>query len=520
MPNFPSTEVKKVQRWTNYSATIERDIETFCTILDDADDVATKLRQHGAALRAILQYCFDHDTPVRTMGSRWSFSKIIQPDSVAIDPPNMNVMVKFAEAEVTDGYRDAFFSAGRRPVFVEGGTTINRINARLGVAGLALQTSGAGDGHRVAGCLATGTHGSALGIGAVHDTVLGVYLMVAPDKALFVLPADPAITDAVPTRLAEQFGIPTEVVKDDELFAAALVTVGSLGIVLGVVLDTVPLYRLDRLIVPTSSDNQDLKDAITNLDSHTLWPARADHPYHFEVLFHPYPSRAKPSAYVTVMWKIGVDGTPFAGPSPIGPKTSSDVMGLVGALAGKIDGASLTPVVRLAINAQLAKQFQGQNGAVFPGQAFGVTDLPAGTGASTEITVDHAQALVAIDVIASTLEGCAKRGDHLLGVYSTRYLPQTRALLGMNIRPMNCCIELPSIRSPQALVVYAEIRRALRAAAIPYACHWGQLPDEHPAIETWFGDRVQRWKDARATMLDARGLTVFASPLLKDVGLG
>ena len=59
------------------------------------------------------------------------------------------------------------------PVYFQGGTGVASINERLGKEGLALQTSGGGNGHRIGGCIATGTHCSRSAIGSLHDTGWG-----------------------------------------------------------------------------------------------------------------------------------------------------------------------------------------------------------------------------------------------------------------------------------------------------------------------------------------------------------
>ena len=148
LPTFPFTEVKRMQRWTNYSATIpEREIPVYCTpdVMGTLDaNAPPKLRRHGDAIRAILDYCMSGQRPLRVLGSRWSFSRIIEPGEVALDPGNLDVVLKVPPNWVNKEYRDA--RPGTTPVFAQGGARVARLNRRLGESGLALQTSGAGDG--------------------------------------------------------------------------------------------------------------------------------------------------------------------------------------------------------------------------------------------------------------------------------------------------------------------------------------------------------------------------------------
>src|SRR5262249_16637927 len=161
----------------------------------------------------------------------------------------------------------------------------------------------------------------------------------------------------------------------------------------------------------------------------------ADPPHHFDVVFHPYSSAEANGAYVTLLWKASAAGVPFTAPAPIPPDTSSDVMGLIGALADSLDGIVSAPITTLVLRevmrSQLAARLAGSNGTVrFPGEQFGPTSLPKGKGASTEIVVNHADVKRALRTIFDVLDAEASAGRHLLGAMAVRFVPQSRALLG------------------------------------------------------------------------------------------
>jgi hypothetical protein len=75
-------------------------------------------------------------------------------------PANLDVMLKIRGEWLEPEYRGGRGASGKVPIFTQGGATIASMNRRLAEIGLALQTTGAADGHRLAGCIATGTHGS------------------------------------------------------------------------------------------------------------------------------------------------------------------------------------------------------------------------------------------------------------------------------------------------------------------------------------------------------------------------
>ena len=49
-----------------------------------------------------------------------------------------------------------------------------------------LKASGASNGQTMAGATATGTHGAAFKVGAVHDTIVGLHMITGPDKHVWL----------------------------------------------------------------------------------------------------------------------------------------------------------------------------------------------------------------------------------------------------------------------------------------------------------------------------------------------
>jgi hypothetical protein len=222
------------------------------------------------------------------------------------------------------------------------------------------------------------------------------------------------------------------------------------------------------------------------------------------------------------MWKTRADNTPMASPLPAIPRASSDLMGMIAGLAGALGNSLTAPLALPYLRSLIAEQIDlvPANGERFPGQMFGPTSLPPGTGASTEIIVNQPDAERTLNVIYGILRERATRGEFLLGAIGVRFVPETKAHLGMNIHPMNCYIELPSIRNNVVLSIYREVWDTLEARGIEYTCHWGQLHGMNSTrLRTYFKDRVDDWMAARANLLDETGRRVFGAPILAEVGL-
>ena len=139
-------------------------------------------------------------------------------------------------------------------VTVQAGLTLRRLNAQLARHGLGLTNMGDVDAQTVSGAISTGTHGTGRSSAALAVQVVGLELVLADGT--------------VRTCSAEQ---------DGELFAAARLGLGALGIVTAVTLQAEPafLLRADERPLP-------LDEVVADLDRHV-----ADHD-HFELYWFPH----------------------------------------------------------------------------------------------------------------------------------------------------------------------------------------------------------------------------------------
>jgi FAD/FMN-containing dehydrogenase len=525
LPIFPHTRSSSVSRWSNFHGTIrDRAIPLHLVPGEPgAIDPATPsaLRRSGEALSAIVGHAIHDGKTLRVAGSRWSLSNIIEPGEILLDPAYINEILQIRTGWLTDEYRSSRSPRGFVPIFAQGGATVHSLNKALAELGLALRTSGAADGQRIAGAIATGTHGSAIDVGAMHDAVLGVHVIVAADRAFLIMPATrPALTAELGDWLGAETGIPTETVRDDVAFAAVQVSLGSLGVVHGVVLETEPLYGLRRQVIPFDIRDSRLRRAVETLDTLPLHPHRPERPFHFEVVLSPYPP-AGGGAFVVLMWKEPPASPPVA-PPPADPELSVDIFSLIGFLASLIRDAAGGRTIEALVNAVLAERYAARDSDPrSPGEVFGPTTLPPGNGTSTEIAVAHEHSFAALNAIFAAIAAEAAEGRHHLGAFGVRFVPRgAGALLGMNQSGMTTCIEMGGIQSLDAPSIFNRCWLALDFAGIPFACHWGQQGGHTPLrVLRYFGGKTVAWRLARAAMLTAAARPVFASRMLASAGL-
>jgi FAD-linked oxidoreductase len=182
--------------------------------------------------------------PVRALGSGHSFTSIAATAGVALD---LSRWTGITAADTQTGL-----------VTVRSGTTLRTLNAELGGLGLAMANLGDIDAQTLAGALSTGTHGTGARLGGLATQVEALDLVLA-DGTL--------VTCSAASR--------------PELFAAARIGLGALGVITSVTLRCVPSFTLvaDERPVPVD-------EVLEQFDS---LAAANDH---FEFYWFPYGRQA------------------------------------------------------------------------------------------------------------------------------------------------------------------------------------------------------------------------------------
>ena len=144
---------------------------------------------------------------VRALGSGHSFTPAAATSGVALD---LSTWAGVVGADLDSGL-----------VTARSGTTIRELNAALHTLGLAMANLGDIDAQTVSGAISTGTHGTGAGLGGIATQVTGLELVLA-DGTVASCSAD----------------------KNPDLFDAARVSVGALGVLSTVTLQCVPAFTL------------------------------------------------------------------------------------------------------------------------------------------------------------------------------------------------------------------------------------------------------------------------------------
>ncbi|HVL01864.1 MAG TPA: FAD-binding protein, partial [Dongiaceae bacterium] len=169
---------------------------------------------------------------IRMTGSGHSHSDVAVTDDILLTPYKLNQPLTLDRTRLKDP-DDPLLAR------VQSGIRIRELNRYLDKQGLALQNMGGYDGQTIVGAAMTATHGSGLGYGPIASQILSLQVVGEGGVMYQIEPAD-GITDPAtfPGTLEENPTIPVILIQDDTIFNSMVVSVGSMGIVYSVTLQT------------------------------------------------------------------------------------------------------------------------------------------------------------------------------------------------------------------------------------------------------------------------------------------
>lgn len=182
--------------WTNWSGSVRCAPRQLAMPDDEAAIIALVrglAREPGAELRAV--------------GTGHSFAPLCATDGVLLSLDRLQGIIDVDPA--------------RMEATIWAGTELHRLGAPLLAAGLALENLGDIDRQSLGGAIGTGTHGTGQTLGSIPTQVVGLRLVLASGEIL-----------------------DCSAEREPEIFAAARLSLGALGVITRVTLRLLPAYRL------------------------------------------------------------------------------------------------------------------------------------------------------------------------------------------------------------------------------------------------------------------------------------
>ena len=298
-----TTEVQNRTRWNTLHKNGPFPLKKFLTTKLSRDGSMSAFAKYNDAtteIRRLIKEAADSNEQFRAIGSKWSMSNIAHAEDRMQYNAFMNLKFPIFEGEV---HHESAFKHSNL-FWLQCGNQIKEISNFLERRGKSLQTSGASNGQTIAGCISTGVHGSTIDVGSVQDYVVGLNLITGPEPEDVIYverESRPALRDTY----AAQFM--ARVIRDDAIFNAALVGLGSMGFIHGVVIEAEDLFLLHRYV--RKLDKGEVLKLADTLDFTNFDPKipntdfQGVRPFHFKVFMNPYNTTEKKYA-VELMYKI------------------------------------------------------------------------------------------------------------------------------------------------------------------------------------------------------------------------
>jgi hypothetical protein len=514
--------------WQNYHENLGHEVAAQAKVRRDGTTGPAAFAAAAAVLKTYLATALAAGTQVAPTGSSWSLSEIVGDPARQLDTAELDSLA-FADAD--DLHPDSALDPGAC-VFAGGGAAHWQLSTFAESAGWSLKTCGSYLGASVAGAIATGVNGSALGYGAVQNQVRGLHLVTAPDRSVWIEPAHtPALSDATALTFADV------VIREDEAFADALVHLGAMGLVSGVLVEMVPVAAYSVVRRKLAVDNawvaalaagdfravstlcgRDAEPAYyeVQLDPFAMFESPALHSlYHREGAPSDFESAYKLSRVIDSLGSFEGTRTPWkSGEQPSEPPLP-DLFAAYAARIFKEIPANQAPRPTRSWGGLHADppnpEFRGQ--AYSGAFAIARADLPAALATMSAAMQNFLAQLPA-----------GQKFRHL--IYTLRFVTGAAGTMAFCNQPESVVIEIEGIRASPLTKAAAQLTCvALATAGIPFNLHWGKLIEVPIDAERNYGpssdptSRLARWRGTRDRLLPLEARAAFRPRSLIAAGV-
>jgi hypothetical protein len=490
-------------------------------------DALSQYLECTANIQWIIKTAQSRQKGIRAVGSGWSLSKVAMSAHALINTKKLRH--KFALSP--ENYLPELLEDGIVPEnyrFLQCGNTMIGISEYLEQQSnppKSLPVSGASNGQTIVGGFSTGTHGAAIFFGALPEMIHGIHLITDPDHHYYIERSSNKITSP---KFHEKLG--AEVIVDDELFNAVLVSFGSFGVIHGVLIEVENKFLLEQRARRVAFD-EGLERAVSlgdfsGIEGLLKYPiSDSDHPiYHFDLVINPHDfeyNNVEKGVYMRIMHKTAYrsDYTPI-NPRGEGFTYGDDTLGLMQSVMDKIQAKAgflnrfLVPeMVKALFNVAYNRPTEaiGTIGETFRNTLF------RGQIFSIAIALDIKDVKKVID-----LSLAINKVHKLAGVISMRFVKGTKATLGFTKWEKTCVLELDGVDTRINYRFFKSLAERMEKDDIHYTLHWGKInPNLNREKLNWmYGpENVISWKRQRSRVMSKEIQTLFNNEFLKQCGL-
>ncbi len=514
----------------NFIQPLDED-QSFDIFLDHPDlRSLSHLEQYNAStsnLQWVIGQAMARMFNIRAVGSGWSLSPVAVSDDVLVNTKNLRLRFTLSEGN----FLPEFLAGGGDPGnyrFVQCGLTMVHLNRYLeqdSQPAKSISVSGGSNGQTLAGAFSTGTHGASIQYGAISEMVRGLHIVTGPDRHVYLEPSSRPITSG-----DFHAKIGAEVIVDDDLFYAALVSFGSFGIIHGILIEVEDKFLLEQKLTRVPYD-ANMEKAVAERDysaieAYLKYPLDdQDHPlYHFElaVNLHDFAfDDPEKGAYLRVMHKAPYREDYDRIDLPAGGYTyGDDLLGLLQkvldtlrATAGFLDRLLIPGLVKALFNVAYNRPEEAV-GTI--GETFANTQF-RGNLFSAAFAFDRADLRQALDTFLEV-----NRHIKLAGALGIRFVKGTRATLGFTRWPDTCVVELDGADAHVNHLFTRRLAEKLEEKDITYTVHWGKINRilTPQRLEKMYGaSRIRQWKKQRSRIMGPEAQLSFNNAFMEQCGL-
>ncbi len=488
------------------------------TTLATGISITDKYISASTEIRKLLQNAVTQYERFRAFGSGWSLCDIAYCGDQMHFNSKMNLKWTI---NPTDLHAKSSYKA-ENLFFFQCGNTVKEISKFLFQNGKSLKTSGASNGQTIAGCISTGVHGSAIDIGAMQDFIVGLQLIIGPndDDVIYLENSKkPALNDLYLKTLN------VRVIRDETLFKAALVGLGSFGFIHGVVLEAENLFLIKKYArkMPKASALE-LADKITNGSaSDYLTGTNIDiiekgrRPHHVQLYVNPYDK--KNEYMVAVLYKYAYTSNY---PDPI-PTIQTSIYKSLPEFFARLS-SQYNKLIPLILKAMEGSVFPKENNDVIGrhDEIFHDTyQFEKAFAISFAVPPDYLKK--ALDIF---IDICNNKGP-VPGAIGIRFVKKSDATLGFTRFPINCVLEMDGLQwdaNGKTISLYdfeSSLYKTLINNNIPFALHWGKNAawDIPNLINYMYGDEDDKWMQQRSRLLTKQMSDIFSNKFLTRIHL-
>nr|WP_294949361.1 FAD-binding protein [uncultured Mucilaginibacter sp.] len=510
---------RHVTQWNNYHFNGPFPTKLLLNIDTDRSIISMVDRFNDSAhkIQELIQESLDSNERFRAFGNGWSLSNIAHQKDRMLFNGSLDIKFDIAPGQL---HADAQFKAENVFLF-QCGIRVKEITQFLKTRKKSLKACGASNGQTIAGAISTGVHGSAIDVGSIQDSVLGIQLITGPgpnDIVYVERETQPALSDDFAK------SINAKAIRNDQLFNAALVSLGAFGVIHGVVMEVEDIYLLKRYVKKISkadalqiAESMDFENAnfkiAEEIDANGI-PIR---PYHYKLYINPYNQNED---FVTeIIYKKPYRDN-YPNPVPLIQKAIfKDLPTWISVLSARFN--HLIPLIINALKGEIFptvdEPMEGTLGDIFWDTSQSSKAFGCGFGIAA---ADLPKALGLYINLMNTI-------GPIPGILSARFVKATEATLGFTRFPVTCVLEVDGTLWEENLHMISldafltEVIKAFKSNGIDFTLHWGKnAPWSFPGlVDTIYGDADDEWKDMRSVLLTKPMADLFSNDFLDTVKL-